>query len=248
MADNALVRIGFGLLPSIAILVAYLTTRDMLIEQCLLLVTMLLGIVVFDKAIRPIDWERQYGKELSHWMQNLNLILCWLFSGMALGFVLWITVYSSGFLINIKVEALPFPFCPTVALRWLYWIVVMTCHSLVIPVAEEFYYRCLIGDGKIESTLLNNPISAFCYGLHYFMRYFFFFPESPKVPIWTGILMLFFGVIQNIAIKSGLLICCAFNIGISLNYPLKVAWLENVWTKLRNPRLFILYEAENIWV
>ena len=218
MADNALVRFGFGLLPTIAAVAAFLTTKDMMCQQLAILLVFLLGIVIFDKLIKPLDWERQYGKELSNWIENTNLIICWLAAGMLLGFLLWITSYASSFLINISVETLPFPFVPSLTLRWIYWIMVMITHSLVIPVAEEYYFRCLIGDGKVENSMLNNFVSAVCFGLHYFTKYFFTYPETAKVAVWIGIMMFIFSFIQNTTIKSSFSVCCAFNIGVSLNW------------------------------
>jgi len=248
MKDGILIRLILGLLPIIAVFVSYILTNDLLIQQMVLLLVYLIGALIYNSTVQPLDWERQYGKELAQWGNSLLLMVCWFLTGFILCFLIWFLSFFSRILITIPIEIEPFPYVADLGLLWVYWILAMVCHCLVEPVAEELYFRCLVGDGKRDTSLFNNYLSALCYALMYFFKYFFTYRESAKVAVWVAILMLIFAIIQGVLIRRGLLLCCAFNIGISSVYPLRLAWTNNVWTKLANPRLFLLYDPKNAWV
>lgn len=248
MLDNVGTRLVLGLFPSVIVLVTYILSKDLLVQQISLLLFYLIVSLAFDKLVKPLNWESQFGKELSNWVQNTMIILFWLAVGLGLGFLFWFLAYQPSILITIDVEIIPFPYVTEYTLQWLYWVVVMVAHSIVEPVAEELYFRCLIGDGKVDNTLFNNYVSAISYGILYFFKYYFVYRDTTKVAVWIGIFSFLMGLFLNVLIRQGLSYASAFNIGVSLNYPFRLGWQWNVWTRLSNPRLFLLFDPKNCWI
>lgn len=239
-----------AILPPIALFFVYWATHD---AMCILLTLTLcytLIPIIYDNFVYNLRWEFKFGPEITKWQtKSIDFIMMFII-GAGLSFGLWFLAYASG-IFKVDVEVTPLTFTVSNIAGYLYYSVIILMFVLIVPVTEELFWRGFVQ----QDQFLGSFLSIIMYVAINHIKFMFVFPQRGWWIVFIDTVFLIAAGVLNILGKRGIIGACGFSMGLSVGWLLRVIILGRVGGErfgsqrglLRDPKIFLLHDWQNIW-